>query len=92
MILPPSILRLRIRGERHRFGLWLPLILIWTVFLVLALAIAPLVLVTAVVLWPMGWGRPLLLVGPAIFRIFCSLRGLEIDVQDESQIVYVHFR
>lgn len=92
MILPPSILRLRIRGEGHRFGLWLPLILVWPIFLALALALAPLVLVTAAVLWPMGWGRSLLLVGPAIVRIFCSLRGLEIDVQDESQIVYVHFR
>ncbi len=92
MILPPSILRLRIRGEGHRFGLWLLLILIWPVFLVLALALAPLVLVTAIVLWPIGWGRSLLLVGPAIFRIFCSLRGLEINVRDESQTVYVHFR
>ena len=92
MIFPPSILRLSVRGEGHRFGLWLPLILIWPVFFVLALVLAPLVLVTAAVLWPMGWGRPLLLAGPAIFRICCSLRGLEINVQDDSQIVYVNFR
>ncbi len=92
MILPPSILRLRIRGEGHRFGIWLPLILVWPVVLVLALAVAPLVLIAAAVAWPFGWGRPLLLVGPAIFRIFCSLRGLEIDVRDGPQTVYVHIR
>ncbi len=92
MIFPPSMLRLRIRDERSRFGLWIPLIFIWPVFLVLALALAPLVLVAAAVLWPIGWGRPLLLGGPVIFRIFCSLRGLEINVRDESQVVYVRFR
>lgn len=92
MMYPPSILQLSIRGEGHRFGLWLPLILVWPAFLVLALVLAPLVLVTAAVLWPTGWGRPLLRAGPAIFRIFCSLRGLEINVRDESWIVYLHFR
>ncbi len=92
MTFPPSILRLRIRDEGHRFGLWLPLILIWPVFLALALALAPLVLVTAAILWPTGWGRPLLLAGPVIFRVFCSLKGLEVNVRNESQVVYVHFR
>ena len=92
MIFPPSILQLSIRREGHPIGLWLPLVLIWPVFLVLALAIAPLVLVGAAVLWPIGWGRPLLLIGPAVFRIFCSLRGLELNLQDESQIVYGRFR
>ena len=91
MIFPPSILQLSIRREGHRIGLWLPLALIWPVFIVLALAIAPLVLVAAAVLWSIGWGRPLLLAGPAMFRIFCSLRGLEVSLQDESQIVYVRF-
>lgn len=92
MIFPPSILQLSIRREGHRIGLSLPLVLIWPVFLVLALAIVPLVLVAAAVLWPIGWGRSLLLAGPAVFRIFCSLRGLEVNLQDESQIVYVRFR
>ncbi len=92
MIFPPSILRLRIRDKERRFGLWLPLIFIWPVFLVLALILAPLVLVTAAVLWPLGWGRPLLLAGPVIFRIICSLRGLEVNVQDGAQVVYVRFR
>ena len=27
MMWPPSILRLRIRNQRHHFGLWLPLFL-----------------------------------------------------------------
>ena len=92
MIFPPSILQLSIWRDGHRLGLWLPLVLVWPVFFVLALLLAPLLLVTAAVLWPMGWGRPLLLTGPVIFRILCSLTGLEINVQYESQIVYVRFR
>ena len=75
MMFPPSILQLRIRGEGHRLGLWLPLVLVWPVFFVLALVLAPLLLVTAAVLWPMGWVRPLLLAGAGIVVLFCSLLG-----------------
>ena len=92
MTFPPSILRLSIRHEGRRFGLWLPLILIWPFFIALALVLAPLVLVTSALLWPIGWGRPLLLAAPVLFRIFCSLRGLDIDVQSAHQLVQVRFQ
>ena len=92
MIYPPSTIRLRISDEGRRFGIWLPLILIWPVILALAIAVVPIIFLAVVVLWPLGWGRPLLLGGPVMFRIFCSLRGLEVNVQDGSQRVYVRFQ
>jgi len=94
MMCPPSILRVRIHKQRRRFGLWLPLFLIWPVVLVLGLVVWPLLLICAVVLWPSRWGRPLLLGGPAIFALLCALRGLEVEVKQplEQTLVLVSFR
>ena len=92
MIIPPMLLRVRVQNGRRRFGLWLPLFLLWPPVFLLGLALIPLVLVLAGMLWPWGWGRPLLLTGPAIFRLFCALRGLRVDVHDPPEQVYIAFR
>ena len=92
MIIPPMLLRVRVQNNRHRFSVWLPLFLIWPPVLLLGVALLPLVLVLAVLLWPWGWGRPLLLIGPAIFRLFCALRGLLVDVYSPPEQVHISFR
>ena len=92
MIWPPSVLRVRIRSSKRRFGLWLPLFLFWPPVLALALALFPIVLVLAILLWPTGRGRPLLLSGPAFFQLFCALRGLVIAVESPSSQVYIVLR
>jgi hypothetical protein len=92
MMCPPSLLRLRIRNERHRFGLWLPLFLIWPLVLVLGLALWPLLLIASFVLWDRGWGKPLLLGGPALFELLCALRGLKVNIKQDSQQVLISLR
>ena len=92
MNLPPSLLRVRVQNSKRRFGLWLPLFLIWPLVVLFALALFPLVLVLAALLWRKGWGRPVLLAGPTFFRLFCALRGLVVNVEDGSQQVYIAFR
>ena len=92
MSLPPSLLRVRIQGAKRRFGLWLPLFLAWPPLVLLALALFPLVLLLAALLWHRGWGKPLLLAGPAFFRLFCALRGLLIEVEDPSHKVYINIK
>ena len=82
MMFPPSILRLQIHDSEHRIGLWLPLILLWTVVLLLGILLAPIIITLAIILWPRGWGKPLLLVGPSMFRLFCALRGLNVRVEE----------
>jgi len=84
MIYPPSVLRVRIHNRRHHFGLWLPLFIIGPLLLVLWLVLLPLLLIAAVALWYRGWGRPLLIGGPALFLLLCALRGLKIEVGQES--------
>ncbi len=91
MILPPSIMRIKIGEKEKGFRLWLPLFLLWPVVLLVALLLAPFILVGAVVLWPKGWGRPLLLVGPLLLGLVFALRGLTIDVEDGDERVYISF-
>ena len=92
MIWPPSVLRLRIHTSRRHFGLWLPLFLVWPLLLVLGLVLWPLLLIGAIVLWHRGWGKTLLLGGPALFRLFCALRGLKVEVKQPSEKVLISFR
>lgn len=92
MIWPPSGLHLRIRSQRRHFRLWLPLFLIWPLMAVIFLALSPLILVLAIILWPSGMGKPLLLAGPVLFRVFCSLRGLEVNVEQPSERVLISIR
>ncbi len=92
MIWPPSLLGIRIGGVDSGFRLWLPLFLIWPPFLLMALALFPLVLLLSLFLWPLGWGRTMLLTGPWFFRMFCALRGLVIDVKSGTNQVYIVIR
>ena len=92
MIWPPSLLRIRIRNKNTRFSLWLPLFLIWPLILLAMVILSPLVLLCAALLRPMGLGKPLLLTGPLLFRMFCSIRGLEVAVEKSSEQVLISFR
>ena len=89
MIWPPSLLDFRIKGVKRGFRLWLPLFLVWPPFLLIALAMFPLVLLLALLMLPFGRGRTLLLIGPWFFRMFCALRGLVIDVKSGATQVYI---
>ena len=89
---PPSLLRIRIRNKDRGFALWLPLFLVWPPAIVLMVLFSPLVLLLAVLLWPWGWSRPILLAGPLLFRLFCALRGLEIKVEQPLEHVIISFR
>jgi len=90
---PPMLLHFHIhRPHRRSFGFWFPLFLVWLLLLAIALPLAPLLLLTALVLWPTGWGRPLLLIGPAVARCICMLRGLEIDIEKPSEHLLISFR
>ena len=92
MIWPPSLLGIRIGKVDGGFRLWLPLFLIWPPILLMALVLFPFVLLLSMLLWPAGWGRTMLLTGPRLFRLFCALRGLVIDVKNGTNQVYIVFR
>ena len=92
MIWPPSLLRVKVRSRYKRFTLWLPLFLVWPLGFALLAILSPFLLVLAILLWPLGWARPLLLAGPLLFRLFCSVRGLEVNVKKSSEQVLISFQ
>ena len=89
---PPLIIRLSIPLRNGTLRLWLPLFLIYPFLAVFALVLLPLVIIAALLLWPMGWSRTIILVGPYLFRVICALRGLEINVQQRNKQVLVYFK
>jgi hypothetical protein len=86
---PPTWMHIKIQGERRGFGLWLPLFLLLPLALVVLIILSPLILVAVIILWPSGRGKWALFVLRAAFGVFCSLRGLKIDIQSRHQSVYI---
>jgi hypothetical protein len=92
MSFPPSIIRLLVHIDgRKEAGLWLPMFALWPIALVLGVMLAPLVAVLAIALWPAGYGRMLLLAGPRLFALYCSMNGLLLEVQNGTRHVYIRF-
>ena len=89
---PPLIMRIRIRNSNTKFGLWIPLFLIFPIVAILLIALAPLALPAVLIVLPFGYARTVLC-APALFSVFCAMRGLEVDVvngnNDESVLVMV---
>ena len=92
MMVPPSVLRVRVQSPERRIRLWIPLFIIWPPLFLIALLLWPLVLVAAALLWRRGLGRPLLRGGPRLYALVCGLRGLEVRVEEPSEGVLVSFR
>ncbi len=86
---PPMLMHLRIKGKERGFGLWLPLFLLLPLALVVFIILSPSILIAVLVLWPCGWGKRALLVSRVASEIFCSMRGLRVDVQSGDQCVYI---
>ena len=87
---PPMLMHLKIQGEDKGFGLWLPLFLLLPLALVVLIVLSPLILIAILVIWSSGWGERTLLVIRTAFTIFCSMRGLRVDIQSRNQYVYIY--
>jgi hypothetical protein len=86
---PPLWMHVRVRNEEKNFGLWLPLFLLLPLAVVVLIILSPLILIAVLLLWPSGWGPWALRMLGASFPIFCSMRGLEVNVRNREQLVYV---
>jgi hypothetical protein len=92
MNIPPTLLRIKFADEKHKFSLWLPLVLLAPFVLLFLAILLPFYVVAILVLWPWGWGKSLLLAPLAIYRVVCGLRGLKVDVQSrKADKIYISF-
>lgn len=90
--MPPFWMKIRIiEKEKTKIRLWFPVILIWLIFFILAVALAPLIFIVSLVLWPSGLGKKLLLFGPIFFYLLCSMHGLNIQTQSPGNQVFISF-
>ncbi len=89
---PPMILRVGVNHGDGRFRLWLPLFILFPFLIVLLLLAVPFLLLAALVLWSFGLSRPFLLVIPVLLGILWGLRGLEVDVKNRKETVYIAFK
>jgi hypothetical protein len=89
MSIPPCLMHMKIRDH---VDLWIPLFLVWLIVAIFALALAPIMLILVLILWPIEWGRFLLMSGPAIYRCLCALRGLEVDINQSEERLFFAFR
>jgi len=87
MNLPPLLMSIRIRDEKEKFRLYLPipLILLLPIFVLLI----PVLLIAAIVLCFKGWG----LVGFKalwyVYNLFCAIRGTKIEVESPKETVKI---
>jgi hypothetical protein len=87
---PPLIMHIKIKNKDTKFGLWLPLFLIFPIIAILIIALAPLALLAALIVLPLGYARTVLC-APALFSVFCAMRGLEVDIvnNDEERVLVI---
>lgn len=89
---PPMLLRVRFPAGDGNWGLWLPLFLIYPLLIVLSLIALPLVLLAALILYPTGKSRLLLLAGVYFWDVLFKLRGLKVDISGSSRDLLIDFK
>ncbi len=81
-----------VESGKTKIRLWFPIIIVWLILLVIAIALAPLIIIAALVLWPRSSGKKLLQLGPAFFCLLGSMRGLNILTENPKDQVSIYFR
>ncbi len=86
----PLIMRIHIVEEnKKKVGLILPLFLAWILLLPFIIILTPFVLLAALILWPSGYGKVILGIGPALFSVISALSDLHIHVEKPDSRVLI---
>lgn len=89
---PPLFMKIHVvENGKTKIRLWIPIFIVWLILLVLAIALAPLIIIVALILWPRSLGKKILLLGPAFFYLLGSMRGLNILTQNPKDQVCIYF-
>jgi hypothetical protein len=91
---PPYLMRVHIdQPDSKKINLWIPLFIVLPfiaiILLPFVLILAPFVLIAAIVLWPWGWGKPLLIAAPLVLTCLYALRGLEVNISNSHEKVNI---
>ena len=87
----PLFMRLRVGRNPDKYGLLLPIFLVWILLFALMLILLPFVLLTALFTWRGGQGKLLLLTYPLLISLLFKLSGLHIEVGGPKENVLIAF-
>jgi hypothetical protein len=86
----PMIMRIHIVEEnKKKVGLILPLFLVWLLILPFIIILTPFILLACLILWPSGYGKTILGVGPAFFAVLSALSNLHIQVEKPDSDILI---
>ena len=93
---PPMLMRIKISQPERQLNLWLPLFIlfpiVFIIIVVLFLLLLPLILIAAVIFWRLGLWRPLFLFWPTVFGCLGATRGLEVDISQGREQVFISLK
>ena len=89
----PIFLKMHIREKnKNKIKLFIPLICIWILVAAIMIALSPLILIAALISWPLGYGRSLLLIGPRLLTVISALSGLVVQIEGSDEKVYIFIK
>jgi hypothetical protein len=87
----PSIINLRIQsGQRFKLKLWLPVFILWPVFLVFFLLLLPLLVIAELVMRVAGTGIRLFAMIGGVVSVLSAMHGTIVKVDSPRQNAIVH--
>lgn len=87
----PLFMRLRVGRNPDKYGVLLPIFLIWILLFALMIILLPFVLIAAIFTWRGGHGKLLLLTYPLLVSLLFKLSGLHIEVGGPKDNVLIAF-
>ena len=87
----PLFVRLRVGRNPDKYGVLLPVFLVWILLFALMIALLPFVLIAALFTWRSGKGKLLLLTYPLLISLLFKLSGLHIEVGGRKENVLIAF-
>ena len=90
MIWPPLLIIIRIIDDSKGIKFFLPLpvfLLLLPLIILLGIVLLPVALVATIALWKKGWGFAPFKAIWHIYKLYCALRGLSVDVSSPRHII-----
>jgi len=85
------LMRLKVSRNPDKYGVLLPVFLVWILLFALMIVLFPFVLIAALVTWRSGQGKWLLMTYPLLVSVLFHLSGLHIEVEHPDENILIAF-
>jgi hypothetical protein len=87
----PMLMRLKVGRNPNKYGVLLPVFLVWILLFALMIVLFPFVLIAALLIWRSGQGKWLLMTYPLLISVLFHLSGLHIEVEHPDENILIAF-